>query len=161
MFHDSSTHIQLFLHYFAIFSYTHRIQCKTSLIQLKKGYDIVSIYIFLCGYTTLLTTRPVFLRHFNFSSSHFINGDTYLSWRRFEVRIISRKHLCSVWDWVCLLVIKTNESRYIALFVVSGSIKKLFSNAYGNIYLFEIFFSIDFSRWKSVVLPHIVYIVIH
>ena len=32
--------------------------------------------------------------------------------------------------------LKINESRYIALFVVSGSIKKLFSIDYVNIYLF-------------------------
>ena len=35
---------------------------------------------------------------------------------------------------------KINESPYIALFVVSGSIKKLFSIDYVNIYLFSIFF---------------------
>ena len=35
---------------------------------------------------------------------------------------------------------KINESRYIALFVVSGSIKKLFSIDYVNIYIFSIFF---------------------
>ena len=33
-------------------------------------------------------------------------------------------------------VIKINESRYIALFVVSGSIKGLFSIDYVNIYIF-------------------------
>ena len=152
--------IQFFSHYFALFNYIYRIQCKTSLIQLKKDM-ILFRYIFLCGYTTLLTTRPVFLRRFNFCSSHFINGDTYLSWRRFEVRINSRKYLYSVWGWVCLLVIKINESRYIALFVVSGFIKKLFTNAYVNIYLFKIFFAINFTQWKSVVLLHIAYIVIH
>ena len=58
------------------------------------------------------------------------------------------------------------KSLSIALFVVSGSIKKLFSVACGNIYfsqstifsniyLFSIFFSIHFTRWKSVGLPHI------
>ena len=31
----------------------------------------------------------------------------------------------------------------------------------GHIYLFSIFFSIDFARLKSVGLPHIAYIVIH
>ena len=35
---------------------------------------------------------------------------------------------------------KINESRYIAVFVVSESIKKLFSIDYVNIYLFSIFF---------------------
>ena len=34
---------------------------------------------------------------------------------------------------------------YIALFVVSISINKLFSIDYENIYLFSIFFSIDFA----------------
>ena len=63
---------------------------------------------------------------------------------------------------------KINEPWYIALFVVSGSIKMLFSIdcvnvyfsqsiAFVNIYLFSIFFAIDS---KSVGLPHIAYIVI-
>ena len=70
--------------------------------------------------------------------------------------------------------LKVNESRYIALFVVSGSIKKtfsidfaiiyffsiFFSKAFANIYIFLIFFSIDFARWKSGGLPHIAYIMI-
>ena len=60
-----------------------------------------------------------------------------------------------------ILQLKLNESRYIALFVVSGSIKKLFSIDCVNIYLFSIFFSIDFSGWKSVGLPHTAYNVIH
>ena len=65
--------------------------------------------------------------------------------------------------------VKINESQCIALFVVSGSIKKLFSTDFANFYLFSIFFSIvfvniyvfsifsliDFARWKSVRLPHI------
>ena len=42
------------------------------------------------------------------------------------------------WEWED--GIKVNESRYIALFVVSGSIKKLFSIDYVNIYLFSIIF---------------------
>ena len=67
-------------------------------------------------------------------------------------------------------LIKINESRYIGLFMVSGSIKKLFSiiNIYfyqsivfANDYLFSIFFLIDFAQWKSLGLPHIAYIVIH
>ena len=59
------------------------------------------------------------------------------------------------------ITFKINESRYVALFAVSGSIKKLFSIDYVNAYLFSIFFSIDFSQWKSVGLPRIAYIVIH
>ena len=58
-------------------------------------------------------------------------------------------------------LLNVNESRYIALFVVSGSIKKLFSFDYVNIYLFSMLFSIDIVRWKSVGLPHIPYVVIH
>ena len=58
-------------------------------------------------------------------------------------------------------ILKGNESRYIALFVVSGSIKKVFSIDCVNIYLFSIFFSIDFVQWKSVGLHDIAYIVIH
>ena len=51
------------------------------------------------------------------------------------------------------LCFKVNKSRYIALFMVSGSTKKLLSTDFVNIYLFSIFFSIDFPRWKSVRLP--------
>ena len=56
---------------------------------------------------------------------------------------------------------KVNESKYTALFVVSGSVKKLFSIDSVNIYLSSIFFSIDFGRWKSVGLPYIALIVIY
>ena len=44
--------------------------------------------------------------------------------------------------------LKVND--IITLFVVSGSIKKLFSIDCVNIYPFSMFFSIDFARWKSV-----------
>ena len=56
--------------------------------------------------------------------------------------------------------VKGNESRYISLFAVTESIKKLFSIDHVNIYLFSIFFSIDFPQWKSMVLPHFAYFVI-
>ena len=56
------------------------------------------------------------------------------------------------------LFFKVNESRYISLFVVSVSIKKLFWSDDVNIYLFSIFFSIGFPQWKYVKLPHIAYI---
>ena len=36
--------------------------------------------------------------------------------------------------------LKNNESQGISLFVISESIKKLFSNDYVNIYIFSIFF---------------------
>ena len=42
---------------------------------------------------------------------------------------------------------KINESRFIALFVASGSIKKLFSVDYANIFTF---LSIYFNRFFSV-----------
>ena len=48
-----------------------------------------------------------------------------------------------------------------ALIIFSRSIEKLFSVDCVNIYLFSIFFSIDFAREKSVGLPQIAYIVIH
>ena len=59
------------------------------------------------------------------------------------------------WDQVTF---KINESRYIALFAVTGCLKKLFSidwvNIYfsqsvvsANIYLFSIFFPIDFEKY--------------
>ena len=65
----------------------------------------------------------------------------------FEIKLISE--------------IKVNESRDFAFFVSSGSIKKLFSIDCVNIYLFSMFFSKEFARWKSVGIPHIAYIVIH
>ena len=45
---------------------------------------------------------------------------------------------------------KVKELRNIVLFVVSGSIKMLSSFDCVNIYLFSIFFSIDFARRKIV-----------
>ena len=59
------------------------------------------------------------------------------------------------------LPVQVNESRYIALSVVSWSIKKFFPIDCVNICLFVIFFWIDFARWKSVRLHRIAYIVIH
>ena len=41
---------------------------------------------------------------------------------------------------------KVNESRYISLFVVSGSIQELSSVVYVNVYLFSKTFSIDFTE---------------
>ena len=67
---------------------------------------------------------------------------------------------------------KVNDSRYNALFVVSGSIKVFlnyaniylfsifFSIVFANIYLLSIFFSIGFAQWKGAGLPHVAYIVI-
>ena len=55
-------------------------------------------------------------------------------------------------------LIKGNESRYDALFVVRGSIKKPFSFDCVNIYLFSIFFAIDFGWYKSVGLIHVAYV---
>ena len=52
---------------------------------------------------------------------------------------------------------KINESRYITLFAVSGSIKRLFSIDYVNIYLFSILFSLDFSRENCGVNLHYIY----
>ena len=61
--------------------------------------------------------------------------------------------------------IKVNESRCIAFFVVSGSIKKVFSIDCVNIYFSQLIvnylFLIFFNGFKSVGLPHIAYIVIH
>ena len=55
--------------------------------------------------------------------------------------------------------IDDNEWRYIALFVFSEPIKKLFSIDCVNIFLFSAFFSIDFAQWKSVGLTHIAYLI--
>ena len=68
--------------------------------------------------------------------------------------------------------LKVNEPQHTALFVISRSIKNLFSTdcvniyfsqsiVFVNIYLFPIFVSIDFAWRKSVGLPHIANIVIH
>ena len=59
--------------------------------------------------------------------------------------------------------LKVNESQYVALSVVSGSIKKLFSIDCVNIYFSQsiIFFQSFYNTFKSVGLPHITYIVIH
>ena len=54
-----------------------------------------------------------------------------------------------------------NFVKTIALFVVSGSIKKVFSFDCAIVYLFSVFFLIDFAQWKNVGLSHIAYIVIH
>ena len=58
---------------------------------------------------------------------------------------------------------KVNESQYIAFFVFSGSIKKLFSIDCVNVYLFSVFvsFPLDFARWKGMRSPNTAYIVIH
>ena len=54
-------------------------------------------------------------------------------------------------------IFKVNESQYITLFLVNGSITKLFSTDCVNIYFFQ---SIVNYLFKSVGLPHITYIVI-
>ena len=67
-------------------------------------------------------------------------------------------------------VLKVNKSWYIALFVVSGSIKKLFSSdcvviffsqsiVFANIYLFSIFLNRFCTRCESVVTSHCLYCV--
>ena len=96
------------------------------------------------------------LIYFNFTSDLFkivklvFNGIiSCLGAKQYQADIIAHIH------------IKVNESQYVALFVFSGSIKKIFSIDCVNIYIFSIFFSKDFFRWKSLGLPHIVYIVIH
>ena len=54
--------------------------------------------------------------------------------------------------------LKNNESQCISLFVVSESIKKLFSNDYANIYIFSIFFfNRFFTMGKCGVSPHCSY----
>ena len=60
-----------------------------------------------------------------------------------------------------LNIFKDNESPNISLFVVSGSIGKLFAIGYVSIYIFSIHCSTDFPRRKNVGLPQIAYIVIH
>ena len=73
-------------------------------------------------------------------------------------QIFSREHI------IVKGTIKVIESRYVALFVVSGSFEKLLlidcvniyfsqSIVFANIYFFSIYFSIDFARRKSVGYP--------
>ena len=57
-------------------------------------------------------------------------------------------------EGVIVIVGQADESLYIALFVASGSIKKLFLTDFVDIYLFSIFFSIDFAQCKSLGLLH-------
>ena len=71
---------------------------------------------------------------------------------------VVRKQILKAREFTRKDLVKFNESQYIVLFVVSGSIKKLFSIDCLNIYHFSIFFSIDFAQWKCVALPHIAYI---
>ena len=59
-----------------------------------------------------------------------------------------------------LLDFKVTESRYKALFMVNGSIKKNLID-FVNVYIYLIFFSVDFAPWKSVELPHIICNMIH
>lgn len=59
-----------------------------------------------------------------------------------------------------LLDFKVTESRYKALFMVNGSIKKNLID-FVNVYIYLIFFSVDFAPWKSVELPHITCNMIH
>ena len=59
-----------------------------------------------------------------------------------------------------IAMIKINVSRYVTINVTGESIETLFSIDYVNIYLFSIFFPIDFAWWRSERLPHIAYIVI-
>ena len=57
---------------------------------------------------------------------------------------------------------KVKEIRHIALFVISGSVRKFSVIDCVNICLsFHNIFSTNFIRWKSVELPYIAYIVIH
>ena len=57
-------------------------------------------------------------------------------------------------------VFKLKESRYIALFMFSGSIKKFYFIDYVNIYLLSYFFSIDFARCKKLFSTDCIYIYI-
>ena len=74
-------------------------------------------------------------------------------------------------DIIRLAFLKVNESRCIALYMVSGSIKRLFpinfvknyffqSTVFAKIYLFSIFFFNRFCSVKNVGLSHAAYIVI-
>ena len=55
------------------------------------------------------------------------------------IDILEKIYVFKKYKYLYLLVSKFNESRYIALFVVSGSIKKLSLIDYGSIYPFQYF----------------------
>ena len=86
---------------------------------------------------------------------------SYQTWKHLvESLILSKVDYCNVTltcranQWASFYMIGTsvmkelrlNESRYVALYVVSGSIKKTFSVDFVNIYLFPIHFSIAFAN---------------
>ena len=57
--------------------------------------------------------------------------------------------------------LKNNESQ-VFHYLWSANLSKSFSQMIMSIFIFsQYFFSIDFSGWESVGLPHIAYIVIH
>ena len=101
------------------------------------------------------------------------NSNHHLQLKFFKINFVSeetnwcllqdkmRKMMYRFWQLTIegLCLAQVNESGYIALFVVSRSIKKLFSIDYVNIYFFSIFFSIDFALWKIVGLTQIAYII--
>ena len=63
-----------------------------------------------------------------------------------------------------VVLLKINELQYVVLFVVSGSIEKLFSIDFVNIYFSQTIVNyIFFNKFKSLALPHVAtaYIVIH
>ena len=74
-----------------------------------------------------------------------------------EIRHL-KEHQRAAASALALLLKLTNRLQYMASYVVSGSIKKLLSIDYVNIYLFSIFF---FNRLKPVekcgVTPHCLY----
>lgn len=57
-------------------------------------------------------------------------------------------------------MLNINSNQCIPFLVTSGCIRNLFLIDNVNIYIFTIFFSLDFARWESVGLPHISCIVI-
>ena len=83
----------------------------------------------------------LFLRLFSAHSASFkqTKNCSFLEKIAKFIDILEKIYVFKKYKYLYLLVSKFNESRYIALFVVSGSIKKLSLIDYGSIYPFQYF----------------------
>ena len=77
----------------------------------------------------------------------YLNKISYMS----TFRLYEKKECVHEYCYIWSAIVKINKSQYIALFVVSGSIRKLFSIDCVNVYfsqsIINYFFSIDLKVW--------------
>ena len=99
-------------------------------IGVLKHFANFSVWKHLCWSPFLIKLRALRTPNKSFSCEIFKNT--------FFIEHLSSSYCLCFND----IVIKVNESRYIALFVVSRSIEKLLSIDLVNIYLFDVLFSI-------------------